>query len=103
MIAPMDYVVEAVPIGQVRPTPENDDIYGACRLDDAMRQLMDSIKEHGLEEPLIVTADGYILSGHRRHFACRELGLKKVPISGTLVLGRPAFMWAISLRSGGCW
>ena len=31
------------------------------------------ICERGLEEPLILTADGYILSGHRRFAACRSL------------------------------
>jgi len=34
---------------------------------------------HGIIEPLVISTDGYILSGHRRHFAAQLAGLDKVP------------------------
>jgi hypothetical protein len=41
--------------------------------------LAGSIRRHGVKDPLTVTRDGYILSGHRRHAASRLAGLKEVP------------------------
>jgi ParB/Sulfiredoxin domain len=41
--------------------------------------LTNSILERGLEEPLILTADHYIMSGHRRFVVCEALGMKLIP------------------------
>ena len=52
---------------------------------ESMAELTDSIKEHGILNPLLVRPlegeDGKyeIISGHRRFFAAQKLGLKKVP------------------------
>lgn len=48
--------------------PGSDDIF----------QLAMSININGLLEPLIITRDGYIVSGHRRYTACMGLGIEKV-------------------------
>lgn len=51
-------------------------------MDDAMKELIDSISETGLIQPIIVrknpdNEDRYqIISGHRRVFACKQLGHK---------------------------
>ena len=45
-----------------------------------MDNLVSSILNRGLAEPIIVSADGFILSGHRRHHACRRLGWTHVPV-----------------------
>lgn len=54
------------------------------RKDMEMNELVDSIRESGVIVPLIVRSrpeGGYeIISGHRRCEACRELGIKKVPV-----------------------
>jgi hypothetical protein len=42
-------------------------------------RLAESIKRHGIVEPLVISSDGYILSGHRRYFAAQLAGLDKVP------------------------
>lgn len=42
--------------------------------------MADSIREHGVREPLVITLDGYILSGHRRYVAAKVAGLKTVPV-----------------------
>jgi ParB-like nuclease family protein len=68
------YRVEYLPIEAIKPSPENDKIYGKIDEDDEMSlALADSIRERGLEEPLILTADGYILSGHRRFAVCKDV------------------------------
>lgn len=75
-----DYAVKWVPTKQVVPSPENDDVYGIIKLDDAMQDLIDSITIRGLEEPIIVSSDNYIVSGHRRFFAVQQLGITNIPI-----------------------
>jgi hypothetical protein len=47
--------------------------------DPDVRALAQSIEEYGLKEPLVVTLDRFIISGHRRHAACRRLGWETVP------------------------
>ena len=74
-----NYAVTMVPTTGIIPSPENDDLYGEMRNDDQMKHLLDSIKKRGLEEPLILTRDRFILSGHRRFHAVRRLGWSDVP------------------------
>ena len=73
------YAVEMVPIGEIQPSPENDDLYGEIEYDEQMEALVDSVRRRGLEEPIILTGDRYILSGHRRFFAVGWLGWDAVP------------------------
>jgi len=51
--------------------------------DEDMEELMESIKENGVLEPLLVREKdegGYeIISGHRRREACMKLGIEKLP------------------------
>ena len=76
------YAVKLVPIEQLKPSPENEEIYGTIGFDSdpALQSTIDSIERQGLEEPIILTADYYILSGHRRFFAVRHLGWEEVPV-----------------------
>jgi|RhiMethySRZTD1v2_1073278.scaffolds.fasta_scaffold143521_2 ParB family transcriptional regulator, chromosome partitioning protein len=51
---------------------------------DNMNDLMRSILEKGLLQPIIVRMINYknyyeIVAGYRRYFACKKLGLKKIP------------------------
>ena len=67
-------------IWRIDPSPENQQLYKPVAPDDdATLALADSIKKFGIIDPLIVSADGYIISGHRRHVAARIAGLEKVP------------------------
>jgi ParB-like nuclease domain len=73
-------LVQQMPISDIRPSPENDRIYRPIRGDDpAIVRLSESIREYGVLEPLIVTADGYIVSGHRRFAGAKVAGLESVP------------------------
>ena len=50
--------------------------------DEEMEQLVESIKENGMQSPIVVRPkeDGRyeVVSGHRRLFACKKIGLEKV-------------------------
>ena len=74
------YAVEFVPIGSITPSPENDQVYGEIQHDEAMGALIDSIRRKGLDEPILLTEDRFILSGHRRYYAVGFLGWKEVPV-----------------------
>ena len=68
-------------IDQINRATENDSIYdkfGVANADD--RELVESIRANGILEPLVITADKVLLSGHRRRAAARYLGLKTVPV-----------------------
>ena len=69
------------PINQIKQAPENESIYdnfAVANADD--RQLIESINDHGIQEPLVITADWVLLSGHRRLASCLYLGLSTVPV-----------------------
>ncbi len=74
------YAVKFVLIDSITPSPENDEIYGPIEHDDSMDNLIDSMRRKGMEEPILLTADRFILSGHRRHYAAKHLGWKQVPV-----------------------
>jgi hypothetical protein len=74
------YRVVYLPLREVHPSPENDEIYGVIERDDQMENLIDSVRRKGLEEPLLLTADKFILSGHRRFYAVKTLGWDQVPV-----------------------
>jgi hypothetical protein len=59
---------------------ENDQLYRPVSPDDPeVRALADSVRAFGLREPLVLTRDYVILSGHRRRVACQLAGLEAVP------------------------
>lgn len=70
-----------VPIHLLKPSPENDQLYRpVLPSDPAIVGLANSIAgPSGVLEPLVITADYYVVSGHRRLAACKLAGLKEVP------------------------
>lgn len=77
----LEQLLDERPIDSVWPSPENDRIYRPVDPEDpAIQSLAKSIGEHGVKEPLVVTLDHFILSGHRRHVAARVAGLTTVPV-----------------------
>lgn len=72
--------LRSIPIEEVRPSPENDRIYGPVNPGDPdILALAKSISEFGVKEPLLITLDGYIISGHRRRCAAEQAGLVALP------------------------
>jgi hypothetical protein len=69
------------PLSKVWVAPENDLLYdgfGIANSDDA--ELAISIRDNGIQEPLTISIDQYLLSGHRRHAAAKFIGLERVPV-----------------------
>ncbi len=67
-------------VDRIQPSPENAELYRPVDPHDPdVQALAESIREHGVREPLVITEDGYILSGHRRWTAARLAGLTYVP------------------------
>jgi hypothetical protein len=65
----------------IEPAPLNDQLYDPVdESEPSFLALVENIQEHGILEPLVVAADGYILSGHRRYAAAVHLGLPRVPV-----------------------
>ena len=70
---------ELIDIAQVKANPNNPRVIK----DDAFRKLVASIKEFPemLEiRPIVVNADMIVLGGNMRLRACKEAGMKKIPI-----------------------
>ena len=71
--------IEKVKIENVKPNSENPRIIK----DDKYKKLVKSIREFPemLEiRPIVVDNDGVVLGGNMRLKACKEAGLKEVPI-----------------------
>jgi ParB-like nuclease domain len=69
-----------VSIYLLQESPENSKIYKPPTEDDpATIALAESIREKGILEPLVISADNYIISGHRRHKAAEMAELETVP------------------------
>lgn len=68
----------------LEPHPKNADIYGDTEtVADLPETFVNSIREKGVLEPLVVTGDGRIISGHRRWLAAKHVGLSSVPVRRT--------------------
>jgi Predicted transcriptional regulators len=79
-VKPVHGQVLTVAINDVAPSLENTLLYRPVKPDDeATIALADSIRKNGVLEPIVISADRYIISGHRRHIAAGIAGLKKVP------------------------
>lgn len=65
----------------IEPASLNDQLYDPIdESDPSFQALVESIREHGVLEPIVVSGDGYILSGHRRHASAHVLGLPRIPV-----------------------
>jgi ParB-like chromosome segregation protein Spo0J len=67
-----------MPVDELKLHPANASIYGTGG-DAAGTDLVDSIREHGIRQPLLVTPEGVVISGERRLRAARRAGLEEVP------------------------
>lgn len=69
------------PVDQIKVASENDYLYDRFAIANHDDQaLYQSIKEVGIQEPLVITLDNYLLSGHRRISCARMLGHETVPV-----------------------
>ena len=76
----VDAPTEHIDPRRLMPSPENGKIYRKVNCEDSeVKRLAGNIKKNGILEPLVVSLDGYILSGHRRQKAAILAGLDYVP------------------------
>ena len=68
--------IKKVKISELRPHPKNPRVHP----DSAIEKLERSIKEFGWTNPILVSADGYILAGHARLKAAEKAGIEEVPV-----------------------
>jgi hypothetical protein len=67
-------------LSEIRPSLENDKLYRPVDpAEQAFLKLVASVREHGILDPLVISTDGKIMSGHRRYAAARVIGLNAVP------------------------
>ncbi len=72
--------IRQVSISKIRVSALNDQIYRQVDPDDpAIEDLAASICEHGLLEPLVISEDHFILSGHRRFAAIQMTDMEEIP------------------------
>ena len=65
-----------IPINQLKTCPINSEIYR----DSDVGDLVNSIGEVGLLQPIVVTPENIIISGHRRFKAIQSLGWTEVEV-----------------------
>lgn len=73
------------PIDAIKPSPENERLYRPVSPDDPeIVKLAESMRLAGQIEPVIITQDAYIISGHRRHCAAKlaKMDSLKVRVAG---------------------
>ena len=61
----------------LKPHPLNNKIYST---NGNTEDLEASIQENGLLDPIIISKDNTIISGHRRWNACKNIGLENVDV-----------------------
>lgn len=72
--------IETLSITKLKPHPLNASLYETMPEDSQQfLQLRDSMKAHGVLQPLQVRPDGTVLSGHRRLLVAKALGLESLP------------------------
>ena len=66
-----------LPLSHIKPSPVNDDIYSPTDL----TELKQSIQNFGLLEPLVVSKEtNNLISGHRRYYSLKQLGVKEAEV-----------------------
>jgi len=79
-LPPQEETVIQIPLSKLHPFPNHP---FKLRDDDAMREMMESVRQYGVLAPAIIrpreAGDYELISGHRRKHACEAAGLKTLP------------------------
>ena len=68
-------------LSEISPAPENDKVYKPINPNEPdFKAFVEQVKVNGITDPLIVTIDGFLVSGHRRFAAAKVIGLVKVQV-----------------------
>ena len=66
-----------ISLSHIKPSPINDEIYSPTDLSE----LKQSIQSFGLLEPIVISKETKnIISGHRRYYSLKQLGVEEVEV-----------------------
>ena len=71
--------MQQININELKPHPRNNEFFDDM-VGDAWNAFKDSIDTSGIVEPIVVTQDMIIVSGHQRVRAAKELGISSVMV-----------------------
>lgn len=69
--------MQQINVNELRPHPRNNEFFDDM-IGDKWKEFLESIKSRGVVEPIVITPDKVIVSGHQRVRACKELGIETV-------------------------
>ena len=69
--------MQQININELKPHPRNNEFFDDMS-GEKWKEFIESIKTRGVIEPIVITPDKEIVSGHQRVRACKELGIKMV-------------------------
>ena len=84
--------IKKVNISELKPHPKNPRVHP----DSAIEKLERSIKEFGWTNPVLVSADGYVLAGHARLKAAEKAGISEAPVIYLPLAGTKAEAYLIA-------
>lgn len=69
--------MQQININALKPHPRNNEFFDDMS-GEKWKEFLESIKTSGVIEPIVVTTDMVIVSGHQRVRACKELGIDSI-------------------------
>ena len=69
--------MQQINIDELKPHPRNNEFFDDMSGEN-WEAFLESVKSSGVIEPIVITGDKYIISGHQRVRACKELGIKTI-------------------------
>ncbi len=67
--------MQQINIDELKPHPRNNEFFDDMT-GEKWNEFLDSIKTRGVIEPIVITPEKVIVSGHQRVRACKELGTR---------------------------
>ena len=68
--------IEYIDIDEIKTYSNNAKLHPA----EQIEQIKKSIQEFGFNDPIAIDKDNIIIEGHGRYIACKELGIKELPV-----------------------
>ena len=69
--------MQEINVSELKPHPKNDYFFDDMT-GQKWKEFLDSVKTSGIIEPIVITQDKVVVSGHQRLRACKELNIEKV-------------------------
>ena len=66
--------MQQINVNELKPHPRNNEFFDDMT-GEKWKEFLESIKIRGVIEPIVITPDKTIVSGHQRVRACKELGI----------------------------